>query len=210
MRILRRWLRVLQAAAAFLGATPVGTAAAQDTTRAGKRVAAMRDSIAREKARTQDSIARETAYADSVAAAYSDARTAYDDSVRTVETAEQARRTSAAVAASRKRAKQLGAPAVIAEAKRMIGEKTTDPEAVRFRNVRIGRDGWICGEFNAKNAFGGYTGYRRFVVMGEGDDGIWDGQYAARGNQDAWRSMDEVNTKLISEIIESGCQRKLE
>lgn len=33
-----------------------------------------------------------------------------------------------------------------------------DPESAKFRNVQGN-----CGEINAKNKFGGYTGYRRFI-----------------------------------------------
>ncbi len=41
-----------------------------------------------------------------------------------------------------------------------------DPGSAMFRNVRIGRGlgaPAVCGEVNAKNSFGGYLGYNRFV-----------------------------------------------
>lgn len=49
-----------------------------------------------------------------------------------------------------------------------------DNEAVRFRNVffrtTIGRDGryhhGLCGEINAKNSFGGYSGWEPFFSSG--------------------------------------------
>ena len=44
-----------------------------------------------------------------------------------------------------------------------------DPDSVQFRNVQtvvynteVGRSAYVCGEFNAKNSYGGYVGYRRF------------------------------------------------
>lgn len=39
-----------------------------------------------------------------------------------------------------------------------------DPEAAKFRNIKGN-----CGEINAKNKVGGYTGYRRFVYDAEFD-----------------------------------------
>lgn len=53
-----------------------------------------------------------------------------------------------------------------AEAKALL----KDPESARFRNVHIGIDilgnKKVCGEINAKNAFGGYTGFTPFVFHG--------------------------------------------
>lgn len=39
-----------------------------------------------------------------------------------------------------------------------------DPEAAKFRNIKGN-----CGEINAKNKVGGYTGYRRFIYDAEFD-----------------------------------------
>ena len=39
-----------------------------------------------------------------------------------------------------------------------------DPEAAKFRNIKGN-----CGEINAKNKMGGYTGYRRFIYDAEFD-----------------------------------------
>ena len=40
----------------------------------------------------------------------------------------------------------------------------SDPEAAKFRNIKGN-----CGEINAKNKIGGYTGYRRFIYNSETD-----------------------------------------
>ena len=40
-----------------------------------------------------------------------------------------------------------------------------DPEAAKFRNIKGN-----CGEINAKNKVGGYTGYRRFIYDAEFDN----------------------------------------
>lgn len=40
-----------------------------------------------------------------------------------------------------------------------------DPSSAQFRSVRE-YAGPVCGEVNAKNGFGGFTGYTRFIVVG--------------------------------------------
>jgi hypothetical protein len=52
-------------------------------------------------------------------------------------------------------------------AQRTVAARLIDPESVLFREVRRGQDA-ICGEFNGKNRFGGYTGFGRFIVTGSG------------------------------------------
>ncbi|THD58790.1 hypothetical protein [Phenylobacterium sp.] len=51
-----------------------------------------------------------------------------------------------------------------------VSEDLKDPEATRFRKVvdhwdAKGRYSRICGEFNAKNSYGAYTGYKPFLVF---------------------------------------------
>lgn len=52
----------------------------------------------------------------------------------------------------------------IAEAKQIAAYDLLDPEATRFRNLFVSRSGNVCGELNAKNAYGAYTGYTQFLV----------------------------------------------
>ena len=55
-------------------------------------------------------------------------------------------------------------------AKDTVGQSLRDPSSVDFRNVfyRVGKTGIpvVCGEFNAKNSFGGYAGYQKFLTNG--------------------------------------------
>jgi hypothetical protein len=49
-----------------------------------------------------------------------------------------------------------------------VADTLRDPESARFRGVRVlreadGRDA-LCGELNAKNAYGGYVGYEPFYA----------------------------------------------
>lgn len=81
---------------------------------------------------------------------------------------------------------------IIDGAKEEVRRLAKDPDSVKFRSAWIGRlttsDGKgaievACGHFNAKNSFGAYTGYQRFIgsvgfamteeAAGDGLDGIW-------------------------------------
>lgn len=51
-----------------------------------------------------------------------------------------------------------------------VRSRLKDPDSAEFRNVGYysgGPEGAaVCGEVNAKNSFGGFAGYERFVAMG--------------------------------------------
>lgn len=53
------------------------------------------------------------------------------------------------------------------EAKEAVSRKMRDPSSVQFRELRTVKqaDGTraVCGEYNAKNAFGAYVGFEGFV-----------------------------------------------
>ncbi|MDH0520842.1 hypothetical protein [Achromobacter xylosoxidans] len=57
-----------------------------------------------------------------------------------------------------------------------------DPDSAKFRNQKS-----FCGEVNAKNSYGGYTGFKRFIAAGkdlvvlEGDKNLARGAF-----QQAW------------------------
>lgn len=54
--------------------------------------------------------------------------------------------------------------AVLTKALTTIADGFGDPDAVQFRHIRTG-NGAICGELNAKNAFGAYVGFQPFFQM---------------------------------------------
>lgn len=60
-----------------------------------------------------------------------------------------------------------------------------DPDSAQFRNQKGG-----CGEVNAKNSFGGYSGFKRFIASGkdmvfmEGDPALAPGAF-----QEAWNKV---------------------
>lgn len=54
--------------------------------------------------------------------------------------------------------------APVPKGKRVIESMLLDPNSVEFKNVRSAA-GAVCGQVNAKNKFGGYTGFKEFIVI---------------------------------------------
>lgn len=62
------------------------------------------------------------------------------------------------------------AQASIAKVKEDILEALKDPGSAQFRRILVAADGGIvCGEVNAKNAMGGYIGFKKFVNIEDKD-----------------------------------------
>lgn len=53
--------------------------------------------------------------------------------------------------------------ATTATAKAFVEYGLKDPTSVIYRNLAAYSDGVICGEYNAKNGYGGYTGFSWFI-----------------------------------------------
>lgn len=47
----------------------------------------------------------------------------------------------------------------------LVRDRMKDPSAVQFRALHVGASGALCGEMNAKNSYGGYVGFKPFVVQ---------------------------------------------
>ncbi len=58
-----------------------------------------------------------------------------------------------------------GESAKIKTAKEAVTNLLKDPESAQWKNIRDGQGGSVCGEVNAKNSLGGYTGFKKFLVM---------------------------------------------
>lgn len=58
------------------------------------------------------------------------------------------------------------------DAKRAVADQFRDPSSAEFRKVfRRGYD--VCGEVNAKNGFGAYVGFVRFVALQISSQSNW-------------------------------------
>lgn len=61
-----------------------------------------------------------------------------------------------------------------------FGDVLRDAPSARWRWSGTWADGWVCGEVNAKNAMGGYTGFQKFAYR----DGV--GVLSEDGRNDIW------------------------
>lgn len=78
---------------------------------------------------------------------------------RALKASEMARRDNAIAAAT-----------MMSVAEARISERMKDPGSVQFRGVAIYTGAGspvVCGEVNAKNSFGGYSGFQPFLGAGE-------------------------------------------
>lgn len=65
--------------------------------------------------------------------------------------------------------------AMVRKAAASIADTARDPASVSFRRVflqkRIAKDGRqpvsLCGEMNGKNAYGGFSGFQKFILVGD-------------------------------------------
>lgn len=72
----------------------------------------------------------------------------------------------------------------IPRARQSVAAFMKDPSSVQFRNDRITASGWLCGEVNATNSMGGYTGFKKYMshgpvanyIEGDGVLGEWSTQ----------------------------------
>ncbi|MEE2915740.1 MAG: hypothetical protein VYB32_01560 [Pseudomonadota bacterium] len=70
------------------------------------------------------------------------------------------------------------------EQKQIVAESLRDPDSAQFRSVRkCTKAQGIAGEVNAKNAYGGYTGYQRFILLGRNLTVLIAGEGAERFNE---------------------------
>jgi len=86
------------------------------------------------------------------------------------------------------------------EAKDYIVNSLKDPGSANFREIKIfqvehidGIDTFVCGEVNAKNSYGGYVGFKTFVVwknkMNKTSGGIGDSGsiFSTKANDKWWK-----------------------
>lgn len=66
------------------------------------------------------------------------------------------------------------AKALMAAGKVSIVRQMKDPSSVQFRSLSVTRDTFLCGELNAKNSYGGYVGFKKFITDGGPDLNSFD------------------------------------
>ncbi|KTE19780.1 hypothetical protein ATE67_14210 [Sphingopyxis sp. H050] len=81
----------------------------------------------------------------------------------------------------------------IAASQISIKGRLKDPDSAEFRNVHFysgGKTAVACGEVNAKNSFGGYSGYERFVAAGPTELAFLESDLSSRSEMDkVWKEL---------------------
>ncbi len=124
---------------------------------------------------------------------FSESKKSYDGyAARTNDPARALEHSRSAAEKSKSRDEDLRRIKIQRMAREGIMPRLHDPEAAKFRNQR-----GACGEVNAKNLFGAYTGYKRFMYGGpdmifiENDPALDDGAF-----EEAWEQLCKEGGKL--------------
>lgn len=73
-----------------------------------------------------------------------------------------------------------------------VRARLKDPDSAKFRDTRFysgGPAAVVCGQVNAKNAFGGFTGFERFIASGEKLAFLESDMASPSEMDDAWKKM---------------------
>lgn len=82
-----------------------------------------------------------------------------------------------------------------------INDQLKDPVSTQFRNERITKAGWMCGELNSRNGNGGYVGFKRYITNGSQENYLeGTGTIGEWSTADFIASLDKKNEILKSRI----------
>jgi hypothetical protein len=91
--------------------------------------------------------------------------------------------------------------------RKILETRLVDPSSLQFRNVRTVVGPGLCGEYNAKNRMGGYSGYQLFFYDPEtATITNMDGDFMSDKNGDF--SLNEFSRKKITSADEIESRRK--
>lgn len=92
-------------------------------------------------------------------------------------------------------------PAPFGNAERQVRDMMKDPKSAEFRDLkRCGASDIIEGEVNAKNSYGAYSGYQRFIVDGDQVD-LAGSEAAGTGLQEKCIEAIKQQTKKIMDSL---------
>lgn len=86
--------------------------------------------------------------------------------------------------------------ALIKQAQSAVIAKLKDPDSAQFKTIKA-TDTYVCGEFNSKNAFGGYTGFERFY---------WSSGKAGLVTSQKGSGLEDVYTTLLNGYWNADCK----
>lgn len=105
----------------------------------------------------------------------------------------------------------------IDHAQQEAAKNLIDPSSAQFRSVRVGKNGSVCGEINAKNRMGAYVGFSRWVAQSSpSQPSGWLAQVDPQFDPSEKASADDFCASLRSSgyssasTIASACERAQE
>lgn len=90
--------------------------------------------------------------------------------------------------------------ALIERALKAVRGIMKDPSAAQFEGLKIGQRDAVCGSVNGKNSYGGYVGFRPFIVLNDGEVRVMP---AALDNDMTEEQMEKINR--ITRAIQNLC-----
>lgn len=98
---------------------------------------------------------------------------------------------------------------IITHAEQVVARQLKDPSSAQFQNVFISADGKsVCGEFNAKNGFGAYGGFKRFITGAHNStQGLSQTDITAINNLEDMVTHLDDSRGLVTELWVLQCQR---
>lgn len=91
----------------------------------------------------------------------------------------------------------------IAAAKAAVERTLIDPESVRYRDLHEAPGKGVCGQYNAKNSYGGYVGFKGFAWTEATGQVITDDGYLGEGVPDD-------HTARAHTFADMGCPSRLD
>lgn len=89
----------------------------------------------------------------------------------------------------------------VSEAKSKIGKVLFDPTSAQYEYIYavglLEKQYAVCGALNAKNRFGGYIGVKRFFLLENGEDPLFEDQESSKTDDLAGRVAFEVIWKVF-------------
>lgn len=92
---------------------------------------------------------------------------------------------------------------LIPVAQAALEHRLTDPGSVQYRDVRETPGVGVCGYYNSKNGFGGYTGFEAFAWRQS------DGQVLLLDDSDESEERIIGNVRLSMLLVDAGCPEAL-
>lgn len=100
----------------------------------------------------------------------------------------------------------------------MVLARLKDPDSAQFRSIKVNLDvgvgendlmhfteDAVCGEVNAKNSFGGYTGYSMFIWSSKGGKTGGKGQPELIMQKSGNKDVDEIWAIIFPKLVQTYC-----